>query len=262
MKHVILQIVIPVLFVVMTIPAQAASSQAAEQSVLEPEKIIAFAKKMEKTLASKGVRVAIVSRVGRPENELPPGFKYTHTGFAVYSKIKTADGRYIPGYAMYNLYQDAEQIDRSSLITDFPVDFYSGVFELRSGIIIPTPEVQKRLLNVIASDTYKNLHFPEYSAVASPFNKEYQNCTEHVLDVVNAAVYKTDNIDLLKVNAREYFKPQPLKMNPLKIFIGSIMNKDVTLSDHDNGRVSTATFTTIAQYMEEYGLVKEQLVIK
>lgn len=37
------------------------------------EQLISFSKKVEKSLAERGARVAIVSRVGRPESELPEG---------------------------------------------------------------------------------------------------------------------------------------------------------------------------------------------
>jgi hypothetical protein len=70
-----------------------ASSQAGETAHFTPESIIAFAKKVEKTLAAKGARVAVLARMGRPASELPEGMHFTHVGFAVYSQITTADGR-------------------------------------------------------------------------------------------------------------------------------------------------------------------------
>lgn len=76
-------------------------------------------------------------------------------------------------------------------MTDFPVDFFAGVQKLKAGIVIPTPELQRRLLATIQSDVYRDLHVPAYSAVANPFTLEYQNCTEHTLDVLNAAIYQT-----------------------------------------------------------------------
>ena len=111
--------------------------------------IISLAKNVEKTLAAEGARVAIISRVGRDADVLPDGIRYTHVAFAVYSQITTTDGERIPGYAVYNLYQDRDQPAASSLVQDFPVDYFAAVHELRSGIIIPTVEMQKRLLATI-----------------------------------------------------------------------------------------------------------------
>lgn len=224
------------------------------------EETISFAKKVEKTVAAKGARVFLISRVGRSPKELPEGIAYTHTGIGVYSQIEKADGSKVPGYVMYNLYQRVDEPDRSDLVRDYPVDFFTGVFELKAGIVIPSPELQKRLLEVIASDTYRNLHNPRYSVIANPFNDKYQNCTEHTLDVLNAAIYQTADIGQLKANARKYFTPQKVKVGPFKLLLGSIMSEDVTLSDHD-GPVVTATFETLAGYLEKYDLVSEQFVI-
>lgn len=238
----------------------AASSQAHGEQHFQPEELINFAKKVEKTVAEKGARVFLISRVGRPRSELPPGFNYTHMGIGVYSIITTADGRKVPGYTMYNLYQNSGQPDRSQLVQDYPVDFFSGVYELKTGIVIPKPELQRRLLEVINSDTYKALHNPKYSAISNPYNNQYQNCTEHTLDVINAAIYKTSDIAVIKANNKSYFERQPVKAGPFKMLFASMFTSDITMADHDEN-VSTATYTTIANYLEKYDLVQERFEI-
>ena len=238
----------------------AVSSQADGTRHFPDEQIAAFAKKVEKVAAAKGARVFIVSRVGRPKSELPRGFNYTHTGIAVYSIITTADGRKIPGYTMYNLYQEDEHPDRSHLVTDYPADFYSGVFELKSGVIIPKPTLQKKILRIMASQDYKSLHNARYSAISNPFTNQYQNCTEYTLDIINAAIYNTLDIEKIKANDRKYFTPQPVRVNPFKMMLGSLFSSEIALSDHPDD-VSTASYTTIVKYMEKYGLVEEEMTI-
>jgi hypothetical protein len=237
-----------------------AGSQADSEPNFEPQKIAAFAKQVERELAAKGARVFIIARVGRPQGDLPSGIKYTHTAFGVYSTIKTRDGRTLPGYAIYNLYQRAGEPAVSDLVTDYPVDFFMGVHDLRAGIIIPKPELQRRLLNVIGSHTYKSLHNPKYSVIANPFDTTFQNCTEHTLDVINAAIYQTDDRKQLKANSKAHFEAQKINMSPIKLMLGSLLTPGVSLGDHE-GIVQTSTFTTIARYLERNGLVNEQFVI-
>lgn len=237
-----------------------AGSKANEEPQFEAEKIISFAKKVEKMVAAKGARVFLVARAGRPDSEMPEGFHYTHVGFGVYSMIKTEDGREIPGYAIYNLYQNDKKLDSSSLVMDYPADFFAGVHQLKTAVLIPTPQLQKQLLQVIASDTYQNLHNPDYSVLANPYNSKYQNCTEHVLDVIHAAIYQTDDIRVIKANTKAYYDAQEVKLSPLKLLLGSITKPDVKLSDQ-KGAVITASYTTIASYLEKYNLVQEQMVI-
>lgn len=236
-------------------------SQAGGEANFPVEQIVKFSKQVEKTLARKGVRVAVLARMGRPPSELPEGMHFTHVSFAVYSEITTGDGRKLPGYAIYNLYQSNEKPNTSSLIQDFPVDFFAGVAVLEAGVIIPSEELQRRLLATLASPTYKDLHDPRYSAIANPFTLGRQNCTEHTLDVINAAIYQTSDINRIKASEKAYFQAQPVNVNPLKLMLGSMFSTEITLSDQPASPV-TATFETIAAYLEKFDEGAQILIIK
>ena len=227
------------------------SSASVQKPNFPPEQIAAFAKKVERTLANEGAQVAILARMGRPPAEMPEGMRFTHVAFAVYSEINTADGRQLPGYAIYNLYQIDGHPDTSELAQDYPVDFFAGVAQLEAGIIIPSPELQRRLLGVIASPTYAQLHDSHYSLIANPYTVGRQNCTEFVLDVINAAIYQTGDIKVLKANTKAYFVAQPVNVNPFKLMFGSMFSKEVSMSDQP-GKPVTATFERIGDYLRKY----------
>ena len=232
------------------LPAQA-GSQAGGAPQFPAEQIIGFAKQVEKTLAARGAHVAILARVGRSPAELPEGMHFTHVSFAVYSQISTADGRKIPGYAIYNLYQRNDKPDTSTLVQDFPVDFFAGVAALEAGVIIPSAELQTRLLSIIASPIYRQLHDPHYSAIANPYTLGRQNCTEHTLDVINAAIYQSSDIKRLKAAEKKYFIAQTVNVSGLELALGSIFSSEITLSDQP-GTPVTATFETIGNYLKKY----------
>lgn len=259
-SRVLILFVSVILFTFSGSSAFAGSSQASGELHYKPEEIIKFAKKVEKTLAKKGARVAIIARVGRPRNKLPEGINFTHTAITVYSQITTSDGRKVPGYAIYNLYQRGDEPNVSDLVQDFPVDFFAGVEVLEAGLIIPTPELQKRLLAVLSSPTYKELHNSHYSVIANPFTLELQNCTEFTLDVLTAAIYETNDIKVIKANEKAYFEPQPVNVNPVKLLLGSMFVADVSKSDHPGPPV-TATFTTIGNFLTKYNAASEILTI-
>jgi len=185
----------------------------AASPTFSPDKIIQLAKQVEKLLAGKGARVAIIGRIGRPASEMPDGMRYTHAAFAVYSEITTVDGRRLAGYATFNEYQGEKEPDTSTLVQDYPVDFYASVAELEAGVIIPSAKLQRRLLAVITSPTYQSLHEPHYSAIANPYTLGRQNCTEFVLDVIHAAIYQTSDISVIKANTRAFFVAQPVNVN-------------------------------------------------
>ena len=96
------------------------------------------------------------------------------------------------------------------------MDFFTEVEVLEAGAIIPSRELQKRLLKVIVSPTYRKLHNPEYSVIANPFTLDYQNCTEHTLDVIVAAIYQTDDLRFIKANEKAYFSAATGERQPDK----------------------------------------------
>ncbi len=227
------------------------SSQLGKSVHFASKQIIDFAKKVEKTLAARGTRVAILARMGRPVSELPEGMHFTHVAFAIYSEITTHDGRKLPGYAIYNLYQQNGHPDVSELVQDFPVDFFSDVALLEAGILIPSPELQMRLLLVIASPTYQALHNPHYSVIANPYTLGRQNCTEFVLDVVNAAIYQTSDIKVIKANEKAFFVAQEVHVNAFKLMLGAMFSAEVSTSDQV-GTPVTATFEKLGEYLLKY----------
>jgi len=238
-----------------------ASSGGGETTNFKAEEIITFAKKVERTLASKGAHVAILARMGRPLSEMPRGMRFTHVAFVVYSQIQTADGRSLPGYAIHNLYQYDDKPNTSRLVIDYPVEFFSGVAHMEAGILIPSAELQQRLVKLIASPAYASLHEPRYSVIANPFNEGRQNCTEIVLDVINSAIYQTANVKQLKQVAQKYFVAQPVEVNPFKLLLGSVFSAEVATSDHPSKPV-TATFERISDYLLKYDQGAEVLTVK
>lgn len=233
------------------LPAARAGSRTEGTTHFDPREIAHFSKMVESALAKKGARVAIVARVGRPRNQLPEGINYTHIGFAVYSMITLADGRRVPGYAMFNLYQSTGRGDRSELVQDYPLDFFSTVEILEAGVIIPSPKLQKLLLEEIASPGYRKLHNPRYSVIANPYATDFQNCTVHTLDVIMAAIYHTQNVRVIKADEKRYFKAQPITVNPLELAAASIFSPEVAISDQGS-RPVTATFETIGRFLAAY----------
>ena len=238
-----------------------AGSQQGGEAHFSVEQIAGLAKKVENTLAAKGARVFLIGRSGRPAEELPPGVHYTHVGFGVYSQIQKEDGSTVAGYALYNLYQQEDNLAKGELVTNYMMDFLSESYQPRVGIIIPTPELQQRLLGFIATAEYESLLNTEYSVMANPYNRQYQNCTEYILDVINAAIYKTVDKQELKLLAKEYFQAQDIHVSPFKTLFGELFVAGVRKDDHV-GQIKTATYTTIAAYLESFNLTQEIMTIE
>jgi hypothetical protein len=240
---------------------QAGSTAGPQEPVLPAADVAAFAKKVERTLAERGAQVALVARTGLPPAELPPGIRFTHVGLAVYSRVSTPDGRTVPAYAFHNLYQDADRPDRSQIVSDYAFDFFAAARVLQAGVIIPEPALQRRLVEALGADLHRQVHNPRYSVLSNPLDVGSQNCTEWVLDVINAALYRTSDRRQIKANLQAYYEPDTLRMGPLKLLLGSLFAPDVSLADQD-GPVRVATFESIADYLQRRGLARERLLIE
>jgi len=227
-----------------------AGSSAAGKPQLPADQVAAFANRVQLDLATRGAHVAIVARMGRDPRTLPKGVRYTHVSYWVYSQLKKADGTTAQGYQVYNLYQDDKISTLSHLVQDSPADFFAGATRLDAGIIIPDVRLQKKLLKVIASPTYSALHNPHYSVLANPENGQFQNCTEHTLDVLMASIYGTSDIDRIRADIAAYFRPTPIPVGGFKRAFATLASQALTTTDHGS-TVATATFTSIAQFMKD-----------
>ena len=223
----------------------------------------AFAKQVERDLAAKGARVALVFRTGRPRDKLPEGIAYTHGAFWVYTDITGADGKVYKGYVSYNLYQGdgkSRPADQSYLAQDFPLDFIAANQVDDVGVIIPSPEMQRRIRAIIVSPSYEKLHVTSYSLVSNPLNAAHQNCTEFLLDVIAAAIWQTDDYPQIKADLVASFTPTRVKANMFERAFGPMVSPALKMDDQ-SGPIRTATYESIAGFMRNNNLLKENYVL-
>jgi hypothetical protein len=239
-----------------------ASAAGAAGSYITGEQAAVFSKDVERDLAAKGARLAIVFRTGRPRSELPDGISYTHGAFWVYSPIELAGGGTTTGYAVYNLYHgDGEKLakDKSYLHQDFPIDFVAPTAVDDVAVIIPSPEMQRRVLAIMDSPNYEALHIPAYSMVSNPLDIKYQNCNEFMLDVLAAAAWETTDMKQIKANLKAHYRPTKVKTNLLERVFGPMT--DVRLkTDDQRGGIVTATYESMSAFMKDNGLLQETYI--
>ena len=238
--------------------AQDSISAAAPTGHFSVEEIASFSKQIETDLAARGARVAIVFRAGRARDKLPKGIAYTHGAFWVYRNIQTDNGLTESGYAVYNLYAGDGQAwptTVSRLVQDFPYDFTSGSSVDDVAVIVPSPEVQRRLLAVIDSPTYAALHNPSYSLIANPLSPKYQNCNGFMLDVMASAVWETTDKDQIRANLKAHFKPTTVEAGPVTRLLAPLVTAGLKTDDH-SGPLRTATYESLADFMRADGMLQ------
>ncbi len=238
--------------------AQDSISTPAAVAHFTPKEAAAFSKQIEDDLAGRGARVALVFRTGRPRAKLPEGIAYTHGAFWVYRDIHTADGGTAPGYAVYNLYAGdgkAWPATESRLVQDFPFDFTRGSAVDDVAVIVPSPEMQRRMLQVIDGPDYARLHNPSYSLVANPLRDTHQNCNSFMLDVVAAAAWDTRDPAQIRADERAHYTPTVVKAGPLMRLFGPMVDGRLK-TDDQSGPIRTATYESMAAFMRANGLLQ------
>ncbi len=238
--------------------AQDSISTPAAVAHFTPKETAAFSKQVERDLAGRGARVAMVFRTGRPRDKLPKGIAYTHGAFWVYRDITTADGTVSHGYAVYNLYAGdgkAWKADESRLVQDFPIDFVSGSAVDDVAVIVPSPEMQRRILGVIDSPAYTRLHNPSYSLIANPLRPQHQNCNSFMLDVVGSAAWSTADPAQLRADEAAHFTPTVVEASGAMRLFGPMLDHRLK-TDDQSGPLKTATYESMAAFMRDNGLLE------
>lgn len=245
------------------LPAEAGSSSSSKAGIEKFGETVVrqFALKVNDTLESKKVNLAIIARSGRPRSELPAGVSYTHVAIVVFEPVKASDGTIGHTYTVYNLYQgDQGRDNRSYLAQDFTYDFVAGSAERDVAVFVPIDPLQARILTVIRSPAYKGLHNADYNLVANPWKDRFDNCVTHTLKICVAAIYETDDRGRIYENLRSYFKPTPIQLGLLQSF-GSTFMSAISREDMDPKGLQTASYGSLKDFFEQNGLVKEAFSI-
>ena len=233
-------------------PARA-GSEAGPADPLPIEAAAAFSKQIERHLAASGARAALVFRTGRAREDLPDGVRYTHGALWIYQEFELADGTRARGYATWNLFHHAETRTRSYIARQFPLDFVRGAHLAEVGVIVPSPEMQRRLVELVASGGFGALHQPDYSLVSNPHDARYQNCNEFLLDLVAAAAWQTSDRARIKANLAAWFEPAVLRVSPLERLLGPMADERLRTADQA-GATRTTTFAALAAFIQTHAL--------
>lgn len=234
----------------------AVASSPIGEPLFERELLEEYGETIISHLAEKNVKAAIISRSGQKRRKLPPGVAFTHSAFWLYEPNE--DGT--PHFAVYNLYHGEENRLISSLVKDSPADFLRLTREHDVGIIIPTQDVQNKLLDYIGSSRYGEVHQVNYSLISNPFDSRYQNCNEFMLDSLAAMFWDTPNTTQIKTRLKGVLEPTELKASMIRRKVGPVVDERLIMTDHDSP-ILTTTRQTLAQFLDSQdGLAKDYVL--
>nr|WP_183637150.1 DUF2145 domain-containing protein [Niveibacterium umoris] len=165
------------LLVLLAMPRAHAGQVCTEQPI-GPEslsKAFGLALKTRGALDQSGAEVVMLARVGQDLSKW--GLRYTHLG---YVWRDAPSGRWT---VVHELNQCGSA--SSALYAEGLANFYADdLFRWEGLILIPPPEIQKRLAESFRSGAYQAMHEPHYNMLAYPFDARYQNSNQWAIEVL------------------------------------------------------------------------------
>ncbi len=218
-----------------------------------------LAERTANTLDRSGAQVVALARIGQNLSEY--GVRYSHFGLAYRD-----NGRWRVVHKLNQCGTANAAVYRQGLGEFFLDDLY----EYEAAVVIPTPEIQAKLLPVLRDNArLAQLNTPAYSMVAYPWAQTYQQSNQWALETFAmaqepAAVSRERAQAWLKLQG---YTPTTLHIGPLKRMGGRMTAANIAFDDHPNekrftDRIDTVTVDSVFAWLNRTGMGAPVQVIR
>ncbi|GGY46934.1 DUF2145 domain-containing protein [Pseudoduganella sp. SL102] len=236
---------------VVAAPAWAGRScEETPMSVAETVKSMDLAQRTFEALDASGSQVALVSRAGQDLSKY--GLHYSHMGIVVRDHPA---GRWTVVHELNECGTAASALYNEGL-GNF---FLSGLFRHDAQVVIPGPEAQARLAQLVTTRTARRLHDADYNMLSYAWSTRYQNSNQWVLETYAAASAPAGQVET-REEAQAWLKqtgfaPITVYVPSVKRLGGRMFRANVAFDDHPFGRrmagqIDTITTDAIVRYVQ------------
>jgi hypothetical protein len=184
-----------------------------------------LAYKVHRHLEASGASVAVIGRVGRDLSE--HGLRYSHVGLALRSEPERR-------WTVLHLLNHCGRADSDLYEQGLGNFFLDDLFRFEAVVLLPSPELQSRVLVALAGGAARRVHQPAYSLIAHPYSARYQNSNQWLLELVASAL-AGEPFSRGQAHAhlaRMGFRPSALHLPPLKRLGARLFSVNVQFDDH------------------------------
>jgi hypothetical protein len=248
-----------------TLALVAAAAHAGRSCENKPPKADAIQRSMQlaehaaNTLDRSGAQVVALARIGQNLSEY--GVRYSHFGLAYRD-----NGKWRVVHKLNQCGTAHAAVYRQGLGEFFLDDLY----EYEAALVIPTPEIQAKLLPVLRDNArLAQLNTPAYSMVAYPWAQTYQQSNQWAIETMAmalepAAVSRERAQAWLKLQG---YTPTTLHIGPLKRMGGRMTAANIAFDDHPNekrftDRIDTVTVDSVFAWLNRTGMAAPVQVIR
>ena len=192
-----------------------------------------LAYKVQQHLEAQDAKVAVIGRIGRDLSEYH--LRYSHIGLAV-------RGEGAGAWRVVHLLNHCGRADSALYSQGLGNFFLDDMFRYEAVVLVPSRETQDRLAAAIADGSARALHQPNYSLIAHPYSRSYQNSNQWPLEL--AAVQLSGSPATREAAharlAKDGFRPSVLSLPPLKRLGARLFSVNTRFDDHsDEERISS-----------------------
>jgi hypothetical protein len=202
-------------------------------------------------LDQSGAQVVALARIGQNLSEY--GVRYSHFGLAYRD-----NGKWRVVHKLNQCGTAHAAVYRQGLGEFFLDDLY----EYEAAVVIPTPEIQARLLPVVRDNArLAQLNTPAYSMVAYPWSQTYQQSNQWALETFAMA---QEPAATTRERAQAWLRlqgyaPTTLHIGPMKRLGGRLTAANIAFDDHPNekrftDRIDTVTVDSVFAWLNRTGM--------
>jgi len=215
-------------------------------------------------LEQSGAQVVALARIGQNLSEY--GVRYSHFGLAYRD-----NGKWRVVHKLNQCGTAHAAVYRQGLGEFFLDDLY----EYEAAVVIPTPEIQAKLLPVLRDNArLAQLNTPAYSMVAYPWARTYQQSNQWALETfamaqepaaVSRPLYTRESAQAwLKLQG---YTPTTLHIGPMKRLGARVTAANIAFDDHPNekrftDRIDTVTVDSVFAWLNRTGMGAPVQVIR
>ena len=199
--------------------------------------------------ARSGTQVVVLARAGQDLSKYR--LRYSHLGWA----YRTPEGHWRVVHKLNQCGTAVARIYRQGL-GEF---FLDDLWRHEAAWVVPTPEVQQRMLPVLADRARATaLHQPAYNMVSYAWGSKYQQSNQWAVETLAGAMEPATIRTREQAQAWLRFKgyePTPLRLGPLTRLGGRVGSANIAFDDHPNDkryadRIETVTVDSVFDWLQ------------
>nr|WP_229419623.1 DUF2145 domain-containing protein [Pseudoduganella dura] len=213
----------------------------APMAVTDAVKSLDLAQRTFQALDASGAQVALVSRAGQDLGKY--GLRYSHMGIVVrdhpagrWTVVHELNGCGTAASALYN-----------EGLGNF---FLAGLFRYEAQVVIPGPDAQARLAQLVTTRTARRLHHANYNMLSYAWSTRYQNSNQWVLETYAAAGAPAGQVET-REEAQAWLKGAGFA--PITVYVPSVtrlgarmLRANVAFDDHPFDRRMAGQIDTVS----------------